>query len=300
MLIQSDCLQSMHLILPFPSASRLCTLPPMTNQATLAHDNWGWRARIGMFIVGSEAVPEAEWRAMVPPGVSVHAARVTAKTPWAAWRDGKTEVDLAEDLARGAKQFAAMRLTAVVLGHTSSSVVGGKGWDEATASGLSAIVGAGALAKGAKVTTNGLDTMAALRASGVKRPFLVLPPWFPDDTAKAAVRYYTDHGFAPAGHHRMDPGRKWRDVPPGDLYGLGMGFEQEVEPLYAQIRAACPAEADGVLIGGTGFRCVAILETLEQDLKRPVISANQASLWHCLRLSGVNTPVQGYGNLLRL
>ena len=49
-----------------------------------------------------------------------------------------------------------------------------------------------------------------------------------------------------------------------------MGFEQEVEPLYAQIRAACPADADGVLIAGTGFRCVAILEALEQDLKRPV------------------------------
>jgi maleate isomerase len=79
-----------------------------------------------------------------------------------------------------------------------------------------------------------------------------------------------------------------------------MGLEQEVEPLYAQIRSACPADADGVLIAGTGFRCVAILEALEQDLKRPVISANQASLWHCLRSVGVHTPIGGYGSLLRL
>ncbi len=55
-----------------------------------------------------------------------------------------------------------------------------------------------------------------------------------------------------------------------------------------------------MLIAGTGFRCVAILESLEQELKRPVISANQASLWHCLRLSGVKEPVAGYGSLLRL
>jgi len=54
-----------------------------------------------------------------------------------------------------------------------------------------------------------------------------------------------------------------------------------------------------VLIGGTGFRCVGILEVLEHDLKRPVISANQASLWHCLRRSGVHTAVEGYGSLLR-
>jgi maleate isomerase len=89
-----------------------------------------------------------------------------------------------------------------------------------------------------------------------------------------------------------------RDLPPGDLYGHGMGFEQEIEPLYAQIRAACPDAADGVLIAGTGFRCVGILDALERDLRRPVVSANQASLWHCLRLSGVHAPISGYGKLL--
>ena len=45
----------------------------------MQRDNWGWRARIGMFIVASEAVPEAEWWAMTPAGVSVHAARVEAR-----------------------------------------------------------------------------------------------------------------------------------------------------------------------------------------------------------------------------
>ncbi len=264
-------------------------------KARLEDDNWGWRARIGLFIVGNEVVPEAEWWAMAPSGVSVHAARVTASAPWARWRENRTDIDLTDDLQRGCRQFAAMRLSAVVLGHTSSSVVGGKGWDAAAVSGLSAALGAGAIA-----TTNGLDTLAALRASGVKRPFLVPPPWFPDDTVKAAIRYYVDHGFEPAAHLRFDPGRKWRDLPPGDLNGNGMGLEQEVEPLYAQIRAACPPAADGVLIAGTGFRCVAILETLEQDVRRPVISANQASLWRGLRLSGVQAPVAGYGYLLKM
>ncbi len=258
-------------------------------------DNWGWRARIGLFIVGNEAVPEAEWWAMAPPGVSVHAARVTAKSPWARWNDNRATVELADDVLRGARQFAAMRLSAVVLAHTTSSVVGGKGWDEATVTALSAVVDAQTIA-----TTNGLDTMAALKACGVTRPFLVLPPWYPDDTLAAATRYYTDHGFAPTGSLRLDPGRNWRDLPPNELYANGMAVAQEVEPLYAQVRAACPAEADGVLIGGTGFRCVAILEALEQDLGRPVISANQASLWHCLRLSRVREAVSGYGRLFRI
>ena len=256
-------------------------------------DNWGWQARFGIFIVGNEAVPEAEWWAMLPPNVSVHAARVTARAPWARWRDDHSSVELEDDLARGCRQFAAMRLSAVVVGHSSSSIVGGKGWDEAVVAQLSAMLGAGT-----RVTTNGLDCLAALKASGVRRPFLVLPPWFNDQTVAAGVRYFADQGVAPVAHHRYDPGRKWRDVPPGDLYGQGMGFEQEIEPLYAQIKSACPAEADGVLIAGTGFRCVGILDALERDLRRPVVSANQASLWQCLRLSGVHTPISGYGSLL--
>ena len=258
-------------------------------------DNWGWRARIGLFIVGNEAVPEAEWWAMAPSGVSVHAARVTARAPWAGWRPDKSSVDLADDLLRGAKQFAAMRLSAVTLGHTSSSVVGGKGWDDAAAKSVAAIVGGSTI-----VTTNGLDTMAALKASNVKRPFLVLPAWFGEDFVKTALGYYTAHGVQPAGGLRYDPGHKWRDLPPGELTGQGMHLEQEIEPLFAQIRAACPKTADGVLIGGTGFRCVGILDALEQDLKRPAISANQASLWHCLRLSGVKEPVAGYGSLFNV
>jgi len=261
----------------------------------LQNDNWGSRARIGMFIVGSEAVPEAEWWAMLPAGVSVHAARVSASAPWARWQENRSDVDPAEDLIRGSRQFAAMRLSAVVIGHSSSSFVGGKGWDAAVVKNLSATLG-----PDKAVTTNGLDTVAALRASGVQRPFLVMPPWYNDKTMEAGLRYYRDHGFDPAGALRYDPGPDWRDVPMAEMYPRGLGFAQEIEPLQAQIAASCPAEADGVLIAGTGFRCVAVLDALEASLKRPVLSANQASLWHCLQLSGVRADIPGYGKLLRL
>src|SRR5260370_41881384 len=123
-----------------------------------------------------------------------------------------------------------------------------KGWDAAAASALSAALGAGVI-----VPTNGLDTLAALRASRVKQPFLILPPWFPDDTVKAAIRYYSEHGFEPAAHLRVDPGRKWRGLPPGGLTSHGMGVEQGGEPPYAPIRAACPPQADRGLVSGAAL-----------------------------------------------
>jgi maleate isomerase len=258
-------------------------------------DNWGHRARFGMFIVSSEAVPEAEWYAMAPPGVSVHAARVTAPAPWAPWRQDQSGVDLAPDLARGCEQFAAMKLDAVVIGHTSSSVVGGQGWDEAVIDAMHAILG-----QGVHITTNGNDTVAGLRAVGAERPFVVAPAWFGDASVAAAVQYYGGKGFDLAGHMRYDPGPAWRHIPPQDLYAHGKGFAQEVEPLFEQVAAACPADADSVFIAGTGFRSVAIIEALEEKLGRPVVTANQASLWRCLRLAGVGDAVPHYGRLMTL
>ena len=258
-------------------------------------DNWGWKARIGMFIVSSEAVPEAEWWAMAPSGISVHAARVKASTPWAKWDSDGTAVTLERDLEHGAQQFSDMRLSAVVVGHSSSSLLGGKGWDEAVVKRLSQIVG-----PDTQVTTNGLDCMAALRASGVEKPYLVFPAWFGPSVHEKGAQYFKDHGFAPAGHMQFDPGRNWRDLPPERLYPEGMGFEQDIESLYRQVRSSCPDEADGILIVGTGFRCVGVVQSLEQDLGKPVVSANQASLWHCLRLSGISTPIAGYGRLMQM
>ena len=255
-------------------------------------DNWGWRARIGMFIVANEAVPEAEWWAMAPPGVSIHAARITARTPWATWDSARESVELQDDLRRGCEQFAAMRLSAVVIGHSSSSIVGGVGWDTAVVARLAEI-----LPDDVAVTTNGLDCQAGLTAAGVRQPFLVFPAWFNAETVATGVRYFADHGYEAAGHLHYDPGRQWRDLPPGELYPQGMGFAQDVEALYRQIRAACPDDADGVLIAGTGFRCVGLIDVLEHDLGRPVLTANQASLWHCLRRSGIRAAVAGYGSL---
>ncbi|MEM7250840.1 MAG: hypothetical protein AAF493_05430 [Pseudomonadota bacterium] len=256
-------------------------------------DNWGWRARIGMFIVSAEAVPEAEWWAMLPEGVSVHAARVTASTPWATWDANRRAVNLSADLERGAAQFASMQLSAVVIGHSSSSIVGGTDWDDAAIAKLQSM-----LPSRMAVTTNGQDCIAALRASNISRPFLVFPPWFGPSVLDDGTSYISAHGFNPSGRLQFDPGRQWRDIPPSELYANGLGFEQDVESLYRQVRQACPDNADGVLIVGTGFRCVGILAALEDDLGCAVVSANQASLWRCLRLSGVGTRVHGYGALL--
>ena len=259
----------------------------------MSNDNWGSVARFGMFIVGSEVVPEAEWWAMSPPGVSIHAARVTAAAPWAQWQEGRSAVVLSDDVKRGATQFASMALSAAVLAHSSSSIAGGPGWDDAVIARLSS-----SLHASTAVTTNGLDCLRALGQCGVRRPFIVFPPWFSEDAMRTGVAYFVGQGFVAPESYRHVPEDRWSDVRPQDLYRNFMHIQQNTDLLFDQIVVNCPSSADGVLIVGTGLRCVGIIEAIEAELGRPVVTANQASLWRCLSLAKLETPVAGYGQLL--
>ena len=140
-------------------------------------------------------------------------------------------------------------------------------------------------------------TTASKRRCGAAA--LSFAAWFDPPFAERATVYLSERGFAVSGHLIQIPEPKWRDVAPGELYGRFMHLEQRIDDFAEQIMAGCPAAADAILIAGTGFRCVAILDALERALDRPVISANQASLWNCLRLSGCSFPIAGYGRLLR-
>jgi maleate isomerase len=76
-------------------------------------------------------------------------------------------------------------------------------------------------------------------------------------------------------------------------------YTENEQRAYQLARQANTPDAEAVFLSGTGLPTVGILETLEQDLKKPVISSNQASLWQALRLAGVRQAVTGFGSLLR-
>jgi len=62
------------------------------------------------------------------------------------------------------------------------------------------------------------------------------------------------------------------------------------------LEANCEA-ADGILISCTNFRTMEVIEKIEQDIGKPVVSSNTASLWKLLRLAGAKESVRGAGRL---
>jgi maleate isomerase len=55
--------------------------------------------------------------------------------------------------------------------------------------------------------------------------------------------------------------------------------------------------AEAIVLACSGIRTASILEPLERELGKPVISASAATVWHSLRLAGVTTRVRGRGAL---
>jgi len=63
-------------------------------------------------------------------------------------------------------------------------------------------------------------------------------------------------------------------------------------------RKYCDRESDALFIACTTLGTLEVLNLLEEDLHRPVISANQATIWASLRLAGVRERTDAFGELL--
>lgn len=247
-------------------------------------DGWGWRARIGVLTPHADIGPESELKAMAPDGVSIYAARV----PFAVMAPGGAmDPTIALEPVRAfadppyiddaAELLAAAPLHAIIYAFTSSSYLRGAADDEALKTRLEG------RARGIPVVITCASATLALLALGARRLALIDPPWFsPDLTAKGAD-YFRAQGFEVVHAAPADLPSGQRLVHPGQI--------------YEWTREHVPADADAVFFGGNGFRVVGVIQALEEDLGRPVLTANQVALWHALRLLGVRAAVTGYGQL---
>lgn len=257
-------------------------------------DRWGWRASFGILVIDRDPVAESEFWAMAPAGVTVNAARFESpRKPGTAdyGEDPARIVAESEDMARGLHFLGGMRLDAICVCFTTSSFFGGASFDE------SFVVQAREKAHGTVVVTAAQATTAAMRAVGMTRPYVVVPPWFKDEIVEAGRGYFAAAGFSPVGVRRFVLGRGWSGLPPWETWDAGAQWEVRPEDVYRQVRGSVPDGADGVVLAGNGFRCAEAVGVLEEDLGLPVVTSNQACLWHCLEVAGVGGGVEGYGRL---
>jgi maleate isomerase len=249
-------------------------------------DGWGWRARIGVLTPHGDIGPEGEFSAMAPEGVSIHAARVPLGV-YAPGGAGAMDRIIARDAVcafaepplvdDAAELLAAAPLHAMAFAFTSSSYVRGAADDRALQARLEART------RGVPVVVTCAAAVLALATLGVGRLALIHPPWFSAELDGQGAAYFRGQGF--------DVVQSGPAALPSDQRAIHPG------QLYEWVRTHTPASAEAVFIGGNGFRAVGVIQALEQDLARPVLTANQVAFWYALRLSGTRAPVVGYGQI---
>ena len=60
----------------------------------------------------------------------------------------------------------------------------------------------------------------------------------------------------------------------------------------------CHSDADLVFISCTALRASLVIEEIEKAIGKPVVSSNQALVWHTLKLVEYNKPINGFGTLM--
>ena len=239
----------------------------------------GGRARIGVLVPPGNPTVEPELYRMAPSGVSVHFARLdsssSASAPGAhGGMEDRTQAYV-DSLPAVAPALGAVNPAIVALAFTAASYSNGFAREAALADRIASLTVSPAL-------TAAQAILAALEHLGVKRLALGTP--YPESISAMGRAYWEAAGLTVVGYAR--------------LIGVTNIYDESEERAYRLARQADVPDADAVLLSGTGLPTIGVLELLERDLGKPVVSSNQALLWRALRMAGVREPVPGFGRLL--
>ena len=179
-------------------------------------------------------------------------------------------------LAEGARKAALLRPDALIWACTSASFVGGHDW---ALSQVAAMEAAGPC----RASSTSLAFAEGLQALGIAR--VAIMATYPAAVAEHFAGFLEATGSRIAKLHCLEVMSGWDAGQAGD------------DALRAAVRAADHGDAGAVLVPDTAVATLHLLAQLEEELGKPVLSANQVSLWKALRLAGCAARPVGYGAL---
>ena len=139
-------------------------------------------------------------------------------------------------------------------------------------------------AAGSPATTTATAMVAALQALGVTRVAVAAP--YIDEVCARLRRFLEESGLSVTSLENLG------------LRGMAITEVTSPEVMELAKRADRP-EAEALFLSCTNLRTFDVLEPLEQELGKPVISSNLATMWHAIRLAGLAPRLAGLGSLYR-
>lgn len=236
----------------------------------------GWRARLGFLVPPGNPTVEPEMTELAPDGVSLHFTRMDADGP-AGTHSGQEERNLSQiaSIPACVKLLAMVSPRVIVMAHTATSYTLGQKREAELVAQMEA-------ASGARFITAFGSVLAAFAHFGARR-VAYATPYSADMTAMGKGHLETCGIEVVSSGHLADV----RNI-----------YEETSERAYAIARQVDHPKADLIFLSGVGMPTLDALQSLEDDLGKPVVSAASAMMWYALHTAGVRCSIKGYGKLL--
>lgn len=237
---------------------------------------YGSRGTIGLIVVANNPTPLPDFYRMMPPGVLVLETRIHFEPVVTVESTSKLSALLSEAASVLAEY---KKIDVISFTCTAGSLIRGPGYDKEEIKLMEKA------SRGVPSTTTTTSSLNAMRFLGWKKIGIAGP--YIEEVNQKFKEFYVGEEF---------------DVT--TVKGVGILKMEDLAAAppaeaYRNAKSAYSPDVDGIFIACTTFRAIDVIERLERDLAKPVITANQATAWECLRLLGINEPIDGYGELLK-
>jgi maleate isomerase len=217
-------------------------------------------ASIGLIIPSGNRLTEPQFNAYAPPGVGIHVTRLRMTGKFR-----KPLSELKRPLVEAAEALSDVKPGMIVFHCTANSMESGLAHEKA-------IIEIIEQASGCPTITTAQAITQAFDRFGIKKLVLISP--YVKATNQLEVNYLTETGYTV-------------------LHELGLGLETHAYSTVTPqewkniVKENTRADADGYFLSCTNTRMIEAVEDLENDLDKPVINSNQATLWACLKKFGI-------------
>jgi maleate cis-trans isomerase len=237
---------------------------------------YGWRARLGILVPSGIIATEPDCMRLAPEGVSCHFHRVV----FTGGNDGKDCIEnlknVGDQVVEATRVICDCHPAVICLSGTGVSFVGGYGYDQMIIQKMKLA------SQNLPCTTTTTSVIEALKVLGVKKVSIAMP--YREEPSRIAGKFVEDSGFQVLDMKWL--GRDRFDIP-----------ETSEETIYHLAREVDKPESEAIFISCTNLHNLDIIELLESDLGKPVVTSNQATMWNMLRMAKINDQFTGFGRL---
>jgi len=230
------------------------------------------QARIGLIIPSGNRLTEPQFNQYAPPGTGIYVTRLRMTGQWR-----KPLNELKKSLTEAAEALSDTKPDMIVFHCTANSMENGLAHEAALVETIQS-------ASRCPTITTAQAIASAFKHFAIRKLVLISP--YVKQTNEHEVQYLTEAGFSV-------------------LHELGLGLESDgysavtPEQWIKIVKENLRPEADGYFLSCTNTRMIEAINDLEQDLGKPVISSNQATLWACLKRLGISYSNKALGRLFR-